>query len=90
MVSTQPGAPVLDPYDYFDLVLGAVFAILFAVLFWRIGDIEYEKGYLTGLSSAAVSAVILFALHKGYLEVVLAHVLLFGALWVFNLQRNRV
>ncbi|ABF42512.1 hypothetical protein Acid345_3511 [Candidatus Koribacter versatilis Ellin345] len=80
----------MDPYDYFDIVLGLVFAILFAVLFWRIGDIEYEKGYLTGLASLAVSVIVLFPLHKGYLEIVIGHILLFGAFWVFNLRKSKV
>ena len=76
-------------YDYFEIILGLVFTILFAVLFHRIGEIEYERGYLLALVSVATSVIVLFVLQKGYLGIVVAHVLLFGVMWVRNVVRGR-
>lgn len=80
---------MLNPYDYFDIVLGLVFTILFAVLFYRLGEIEYEKGYLTALASVAVSTIVLFVLRRGYIGILSGHVLLFGVFWVINIVRNK-
>ncbi|HEY3929819.1 MAG TPA: hypothetical protein VGL89_15715 [Candidatus Koribacter sp.] len=77
-----------DPFDYFGGVLGIALGIVFAVIFYRIGEIDYEKGYITALASIAVSLAFCFAMKMGALGVIIGQVLLYGVLWIYNAQRD--
>lgn len=78
----------MDPTDYFGIIISLVLGILFAVFFYRVGDIEYEKGLLFGSASLAVSLAATLWLHQGIAGVVGGQLLLFGGMWIFNLKRR--
>lgn len=78
----------MDPTDYFGVIISLVIGVLFAVFFYRVGDIEYEKGFLFGVASLALSAAATLWLDQGIAGVVTAQLLLFGGMWIFNLQRR--
>ena len=77
-----------NPFDYFGVLLGVALGIVFAVLFYRIGEIEYEKGYLTALASIAVTLIACFWIRMSAAGVVAGQVLLFGVLWIYNVRRR--
>lgn len=77
-----------DPYDYFGVVIPLLFAVLFAVLFYRIGEIEYDRGALMALASIAVSVTACVWLNQGLPGLFVGHLLLFGGMWVVNLKRR--
>lgn len=79
-----------NPYEYFPVLVGLALGIVFAVFFYRVGEIEYEKGTLFCLVSIAISVVVSFLLHWGALGGVTSQLLLFLAMWVFNVQRNKL
>jgi hypothetical protein len=81
---------VYNPYEYFPVLVGLALGIVFAVFFYRVGEIEYEKGTLFCLVSIAISVVVSFLLHWGALGGVTSQLLLFLAMWVFNVQRNKL
>jgi hypothetical protein len=81
---------VYNPYEYFPVLVGLALGIVFAVFFYRVGEIEYEKGTLICLVSIAISVVVSFLLHWGALGGVTSQLLLFLAMWVFNVQRNKL
>jgi hypothetical protein len=49
-----------SPYDYFPVLLGLALGIVFAVFFYRVGEIEYEKGSLFCLASLAITLIVSF------------------------------
>lgn len=79
-----------NPYEYFPVLVGLALGLVFAVFFYRVGEIEYEKGTLFCLVSIAISVVVSFLLHWGALGGVTSQLLLFLAMWVFNVQRNKL
>jgi hypothetical protein len=81
---------VYNPYEYFPVLVGLALGLVFAVFFYRVGEIEYEKGTLFCLVSIAISVVVSFLLHWGALGGVTSQLLLFLAMWVFNVQRNKL
>jgi hypothetical protein len=74
---------------YLDLYASLLLAIVFVIMYFRLGELEYGKGYLTGLASFGISFVTIFGLHGGLAALVLGHVLLFGVLWAYNMKRSR-
>lgn len=77
-----------DPFDYFGEVLGIALGIVFAVVFYRVGEMDYGKGYITGLASIAVSLAFCFWMNMGALGVILGQLLLYGALWMYNAEKR--
>jgi Ca2+/Na+ antiporter len=79
-----------SPYDYFPVLLGLALGIVFAVFFYRVGEIEYEKGNVFCLASLAITLIVSFWLHHGAMGVVMAQLLLFAGMWIFNVRRSKL
>jgi hypothetical protein len=79
-----------SPYDYFPVLLGLALGIVFAVFFYRVGEIEYEKGSLFCLASLAITLIVSFWFHRSAVGVVAAQLLLFAGMWVFNIRRSKL
>lgn len=77
-----------DPFDYFGVVIGLALGIAFAVFFYRVGEADYDRGYLTALASIGITSIASFGFDSGAWGVVLGQILLFGGLWIFNLRRS--
>lgn len=77
-----------DAFDYFGWVVGLALAIFCAVFFYRVGELEYEKGYLTALASLTISLIACFWFNAGSSGVMVGQGLLFGILWIYNLRRK--
>jgi uncharacterized membrane protein YfcA len=65
-----------------------IWAFVFAVFFYKVGDMEFRRGYLACLASIAVSAVALMFFKFGSRGLVLMQVLLFCFIWAVNIFRG--
>jgi len=70
--------------DYFSVLI----ILAFATAYYRIGEFEYQKGFLLGAISILVSVVTFFALGWGKLASIGAQVSIFVVLIVINIFRK--
>ena len=76
------------PSDYISLVLGLAMSVFFAIFFHRAGEFEYEKGWLLGIASFALSISTYFGLKLGVIGIIAGQALLFLGMWIYNLRRH--
>lgn len=77
-----------SPYDYLGTLVGLALGIVFAVVFYRIGEQDYGKGYMTALASLALTTIMAMGLKSGAIGEVAGQILLFGVLWGYNFWKN--
>jgi len=70
---------------YFSLLM----VLCFAVFYYRVGETEYNGGWLLALISVALSVVGLLILHWGWLGLVLLQAALFFALSIWNMRSKK-
>jgi hypothetical protein len=77
---------------YLDFYASLLLALVFARLYFQIGEYEYGSGYICCLLSVALSLFAIFTLSGGVRTVIAIHVLLFFGLWLYNYfsDKNRV
>jgi hypothetical protein len=70
-------------YDF-----GLVMMLAFAVVYYRIGETEYQKGLLLGALSILVWLATSFLLHWGWLGSIGAQIGIFAVLTIINMFRK--
>jgi hypothetical protein len=65
-----------------------IWAYVFAVFFYKVGDMEYRKGYVSCLASIAFSMVSIFVFKFGWKGLFLLQVFLFCVLWGYNIYKD--
>ena len=70
---------------YFSILI----IICCAIFYHRLGEVEYNGGWLLALISVVLSLVSLFVLHWGSWGTLLLQAGLFVVLWLWNMRSSR-
>jgi hypothetical protein len=68
--------------------IALIWAYVFAVFFYKVGDMEYRKGYIPCLASIAISLICIVAFKFGSKGLFFCQTILFIGLWIYNILKD--